>query len=188
MPRTDPVESQLGKRNPSFPFRGPGFLGRHRPLWAVDRNPAVIPLCDNVTTSNVTGSDGATPKPLGIKFIGLADLIGVVYVTSAPSGGTGGTNFLDIGFQSSCDNGQTSKNLGCLLRNPSSPYGGTPSLDVIFQHCCDDGQTWSDIAHPQVITAAQDYYFSLSIIAPGPTSVSPIVDGTSPVNTFVNGP
>src|SRR5438128_12518990 len=80
------------------------------------------------------------------------------------------------------------KSLVFVLRNPTVPSGGSPSLDVIFQHSCDGGQTWSDIAHPQVTTVAQGYYFNLSTIAAGPTSVAPIVDGTSPVNYFVNGP
>jgi hypothetical protein len=260
----------------------------------------LIPLCDGLTTSNTTGSNGVVPRPLGVKIAGISDLIGVVKVTSAPSGGGPGQNVLNVGFQSSCDNGQTwnsfigvqatstgtwyvpfstiavplfnvnayltgqftllgsaqgpignqirmnygafvlsgatgawtfqvfilprnisrtpevvevtplmdssstggaftvnnpqgikvkpLKNLVCVLRNPTVPTGGTPTLDVIFQASADDGQTWTDIAHPQVTTTVQDQYFNLPLLAPGPTSVTAVQDGTSGVNAFNLGP
>jgi hypothetical protein len=75
-----------------------------------------------------------------------------------------------------------------ILKVTSAPSGGSggQTLDVYFQNSSDDGQTWNDFAEVRA-PGTGTFYIPISAIAPGPTSVSSISDGSMGTNTAVQG-
>src|SRR5437868_11565104 len=83
-----PVNAQMPRYLPA----GPGMPG------------SLVELSSAISSS-ATIATPLAPVPLGVALRGHNGLIGLLKVTSSPTGGTG--QQLDVYFQHSCDEGQT---------------------------------------------------------------------------------